>query len=70
MNIEFFPLMSISFSIPLRSVEIHFGDQDDDRETQLNIKFIPLMSISFSVPFHSVLLRFILEIKMMIEKHT
>ena len=61
---------SISFFIPFRSVEIHFGDQDDDRETQLNIKFIPLMSISFSVPFHSVLLRFILEIKMMIEKHT
>jgi len=59
MNIEFFPLMSISFSIPFRSVEIHFGDQDDDRETHLNIEFIPPMSISFSVLFRSVLLSFI-----------
>jgi hypothetical protein len=70
MNIEFFPLMSISFSISFRSIEIHFEDQDDDRETHLNIEYILLMSISFSVPFHSVPLRFILEIKMMIEKHT
>jgi hypothetical protein len=62
MNFEFFPLMSISFSIPFRSVEIHFGDKDDDRETHLNNEFIPPMSISFSVLFLSVLLRFILEI--------
>jgi len=70
MNIKFFPLMSISFSIPFHSIEIHFGDQDYDRETHLNIKFIPLMSIGFAVPFHSIPLRIILDIKMMIEKHT
>ena len=60
---------SISFYIPFRSVEIDFVDQDD-RETHLNVEFIRLMSISFSVQFHSVPLRHILEIKMMIEKHT
>ena len=59
----------ISFCIPFCSVEIDFVDQDD-RETHLNIEFIRLMSISFSVQLHSVPLRHILEIKMMIEKHT
>jgi hypothetical protein len=48
--------------VPFCSVEIHFADQDDDRETHLNIEFIPVMSISFSVPFRFVPLRFILEI--------
>ena len=60
---------SISFSILFRSFEIDFVEQDD-RETHFNIEFIPVMSISFSVWYHSVPLRFILQLKMVIEKHT